>query len=199
VKTTLPPGFTVTSSDNPPEDAAALLAEDHIIGWFQGRCEFGPRALGNRSILASPTNAANTTRVNALIKRREEFRPLAPAVTEEDADDYFQLHPAGRAVYPYMLATTLVRPERASQIPAVVHADGTARIQTVARETSPAFWSLIQSLKERTGIPVVLNTSFNGPDEPIACTPEDAIRTFIACDLDALVIGNTVIRRQEHQ
>lgn len=198
VKTTLPPGFTVAHTDDPPETAAQLLAQDHVIGWFQGRCEFGPRALGNRSILASPMNAANTTRVNALIKRREEFRPLAPAVTEEDATDYFQLHPAGRSVYPYMLVTVTVRPERASQIPAVVHADGTARIQTVARDANPAFWSLLKSLKERTGIPVVLNTSFNGPDEPIVCTPEDAIRTFVACGLDALVIGNSVIRKQEH-
>lgn len=195
VKAGLPPLATVTKTDDPARSAAGLIAQDKIIGWFQGRCEFGPRALGNRSILANPSNRANTARVNTLVKRREEFRPLAPAVTEESAGDYFRLHPAGRAVYPYMLATVAVRPERTAQIPAVVHADGSARVQTVARETNPAFWSLINALGDLTGVPVVLNTSLNGPDEPIACSPDDALNAFHACDLDALVIGNTVIQR----
>lgn len=191
----LPPEATATTTADPARAAAGLLARDKVIGWFQGRCEFGPRALGGRSILANPANSANTARVNALIKRREEFRPLAPAVTEESAGDYFRLHPAGRAVYPYMLATAAVRPERAARIPAVTHADGSARVQTVARDENPAFWSLITALGDLTGVPVVLNTSFNGPDEPIACSPGDAIRAFRACGLDALVIGNAVIER----
>jgi carbamoyltransferase len=196
VKAAPPSGATVTMTADPAQSAAGLLARDKIIGWFQGRCEFGPRALGNRSILANPANRANTARVNALIKRREEFRPLAPAVTEESADDYFRLHSAGLAVYPYMLATAAVRPERAWQIPAVMHADGSARVQTVAREEAPAFWSLISTLGDLTGVPVILNTSFNGPDEPIACSPDDALKAFRACGLDALVIGNTVIQRE---
>jgi carbamoyltransferase len=180
---------------DPARAAAGLLADDKVIGWFQGRCEFGPRALGNRSILANPGSPANTARVNALIKRREEFRPLAPAVTEEAANGYFRLSPAGRAVYPYMLATAAVRPERAQEIPAVVHADGSARLQTVSRQQTPTFWSLISEVGNLTGVPVVLNTSFNGLDEPIACSPADALRAFTACSLDALVIGNTVIQQ----
>jgi carbamoyltransferase len=191
----LPPGTTVAATGDPAGAAARLLADDKVIGWFQGRCEFGPRALGNRSILANPGNPANTTRVNAFVKWREEFRPLAPAVTEEAADGYFRLHPAGRAVYPYMLATAAVRPERAQQIPAVVHADGSARLQAVSRQQAPAFWSLIRAFGDLTGVPVVLNTSFNGPDEPIVCSPADAVRAFTACGLDALVIGNAVIRQ----
>jgi carbamoyltransferase len=199
VKAGLPAGATVTVTSDPARSAARLLAADKVTGWFQGRCEFGPRALGNRSILANPGNRANTVRVNALIKRREEFRPLAPAVTEEAAGDYFELHPAGRAVYPYMLATAAVRPERAARIPAVVHADGSARLQAVSRREAPGFWSLVSAVGELTGVPVVLNTSFNGPDEPIACTPTDAVRAFAACGLDALVIGNTVIQRAARQ
>jgi len=195
VKDGVPPGYTVTMTGDPARAAAGLLARDKIIGWFQGRSEFGPRALGNRSILANPANRANTARVNALVKRREEFRPLAPAVTQESAGDYFRLHPAGHHVYRYMLAAAAVRPERAGRITAVVHADGSARVQTVAREETPVFWSLISALGDLTGVPVVLNTSFNGPDEPIACSPADAVRAFQACGLDALVIGNTVIEQ----
>jgi carbamoyltransferase len=195
VRAELAVGATTATSDDPAEAAARLLAADKVTGWFQGRCEFGPRALGNRSILANPGNPANNARVNALIKRREEFRPLAPAVTEEAAGHYFRLHPAGRAVYPYMLATAAVRPERTQQIPAVVHADGSARLQVVSRRQAPAFWSLIRAVGDLTGVPVVLNTSLNGPDEPIACSPADAVRAFTACGLDALVIGNTVIQQ----
>jgi carbamoyltransferase len=197
VKAGLPPGTTVTTTGDPALAAAGLLARDKVIGWFQGRCEFGPRALGNRSILANPANRATAGKVNALVKRREEFRPLAPAVTEESAGDYFRLHPAGRHVYPYMLATAAVRPERAARIPAVVHADGSARVQAVARTENPAFWSLIHAVGDRTGVPVVLNTSFNGPDEPVACSPGDAVQAFQACGLDALVIGNAVIERAQ--
>jgi carbamoyltransferase len=194
LETELPVGYAVARVDHPEFAAAQLLADDHVIGWFQGRCEFGPRALGNRSILANPANRSNTARVNALIKRREEFRPLAPAVLEESADAYFELHRAGHAVYPYMLATAGVRAEAAHRIPAVVHADGSARVQTVSQTGNPGFWALISAVEKLTGTPVVLNTSFNGPDEPIVCSPSDAVRTFRACNLDALVIGQTVIK-----
>lgn len=196
VNSGLPSKCTATTASEPASAAARLLAIDKVIGWFQGRCEFGPRALGNRSILANPANSASTARVNGLIKRREEFRPLAPAVTMESAGDYFRLHPAGRDVYPYMLATAAVRPECSGQNPAVVHADGSARVQTVSQEQTPMFWSLVTAFGDLVGVPVVLNTSFNGPDEPIVCSPDDAIRTFQACSLDALVIGNTVIQRE---
>lgn len=195
----LPPEYTIEPTDSPAHTAARLLAQDRVIGWFQGRCEFGPRALGNRSILANPTNAANTTRVNALIKRREEFRPLAPAVLEDQAATYFDIHPAGQPVYPYMLATAGVKVHQSRRIPAVVHADGSARLQTVSQMHNAKFWALISKFGKISGVPVLLNTSFNGPDEPIVCSPEDALRTFQACNLDALVLGHLVIRPAERQ
>jgi carbamoyltransferase len=188
-------GCTVQSVLGPAAAGARLLADNMIIGWFQGRMEFGPRALGARSILAHPGHAANTTRINALIKRRERFRPLAPAILAEHASDYFHLHEAGRAVYPFMLATAPVQHARRSAIPAVVHVDATARVQTVSRTNNPHLWQLIHDFHTLTGLPVVLNTSFNGAHEPIVCTPADAIRTFLTCGLDALVIGNLVITR----
>lgn len=194
-ETTQRVGCTVEHVDDPPAAAAQLLARNLIIGWFQGRMEFGPRALGNRSILASPADGATATRLNALIKRRELFRPLAPAVLEEHAHDYFEIHGAGRRVYPFMVATANVIPARRAEIPAVVHVDGSARVQTVSRQSNPSFWRLVNNFRDLTGLPVVLNTSFNDADEPIVCTPEDAVRTFLACGLDALVIGNCVITR----
>lgn len=185
-------GCQVTAGDNPYSAAARLLADDKIIGWFQGRMEFGPRALGGRSILASPADASTGDRVNALIKRREMFRPLAPAVQAEHAQTFFELHDAGRLVYPFMLATALAKPAQRDRIPAVVHVDGSARVQTADRDDNPTMWRLIEQFRLLTGLPVVLNTSFNGADEPIVCTPEDAVRTFLTCGLDALVIGDYV-------
>jgi len=123
------------------------------------------------------------------------FRPLAPAVLAEHATDYFQLHRAGEHVYPFMLATSAVEPSKRHVIPAVVHVDGSARVQTVPRATNPLFWSLIEAYRRRTGLPVVLNTSFNEADEPIVCSPQDAVRTFTACGLDALVIGHYMARK----
>lgn len=188
-------GCQVTVVRDPYSTAARLLADDKIIGWFQGRMEFGPRALGGRSILASPADARMTGRVNALIKRREMFRPLAPAVQSEHAGTFFETNEAGRLVYPFMLATARARPAQRDRIPAVVHVDGSARVQTADRAGNLVMWRLIEQFRLLTGLPVVLNTSFNGSDEPIVCSPEDAVRTFLTCGLDALVIGDRLAVR----
>lgn len=186
-------GCRIVETADPAASGAGLLGRGLIVGWFSGRMEFGPRALGARSIVAGATRADTAERINAKIKRRELFRPLAPAVLHESANDYFQLSPAGALVYPFMLATAPVRPERAARIPAVVHTDGSARVQTVDQATNPAFWRLIESYRKVTGVPVVLNTSFNHASEPIVCSPADAVRTFLACRLDALVIDRYVV------
>jgi carbamoyltransferase len=170
--------------------AADLLAQDQIIGWFQGRMEFGPRALGARSILASPVRAEMQERLNE-IKDREDFRPVAPVVLEEEAGEWF----AGADVSPFMLFVYDVRPERAAQIPAVRHVDGTARIQTVNRAQHPLYYDLLKAFQQRTGVPVLVNTSFNTRGEPIVCTPRDAIECFWTSPLDALVIGSFLLRK----
>jgi carbamoyltransferase len=192
-------GYHISIVPDRYKAAAGLLARHLIIGWFQGRMEFGPRALGARSILANPSRASNTARVNALIKRREMFRPLAPAVMAEHATEYFALHDAGRHVYPFMLATAQVLAAKRDRIPAVVHVDGSARVQTVSVHDNPMMWNLIEQFRRLTGLPLVLNTSFNGADEPIVCTPEDAVRTFLACGLDALLIGDYLAIRREQK
>ncbi|MFF4339317.1 carbamoyltransferase [Kitasatospora sp. NPDC001540] len=190
----LPAGrYEVRHTADPQREAARLLHGEQVIGWFQGRMEFGPRALGARSILASPRSAETAVRINAMIKQREAFRPFAPAVLAEHADEYFELSPAGALVYPYMLATAPVRPHRREDIPAIVHADGSARVQTVARAANPALWGVIREYHRLSGVPVLLNTSFNGADEPIVCTPQDAVDTFVRCGLDGLVIGSSVV------
>ncbi len=170
-----------------PDIAAAtaeLLAADKIAGWFQGRMEFGPRALGARSIVASPADPNMKDRLNE-IKDREDFRPVAPAVLEECAHEYFE--PAGAS--PFMLFVHNVRPEKADEIPAVRHTDGTARIQTVNKEDSPLFHRLIRAFRAKTSVPVIVNTSFNTAGQPIVCTPEDAIQCYFSSPLDALAIG----------
>ena len=171
-------------------ETAGLLAAGKVVGWFQGRMEFGPRALGNRSILADPRAAETRDRVNRL-KGREHWRPLAPAVLVERAAEYFEL--AGES--PFMLFATPVRPERREEVPAVVHVDGSARPQTVSRAANPRFHALLSAFERRTGVPVLMNTSFNGAWEPIVRSPEEAVRTFLACGLDALVLGDYVATR----
>lgn len=171
-------------------ETAAILAEDRIIGWFQGRMEFGPRALGARSILASPLNASMQERLNT-IKDREDFRPVAPVVLESAAADWFV--DAERS--PFMLFVNDVRPDRADRIPAVRHVDGTARIQTIARDQHPLYHDLLQAFAERTGVPVLVNTSFNTRGEPIVCTPRDAVECFWTSPLDALVIGPFLLEK----
>jgi carbamoyltransferase len=177
-------------ADDIPEETARILAADRIVGWFQGRMEFGPRALGGRSILASPLKAEIQQRLNA-IKDREDFRPVAPVVLEEEAGKWF----VGAGVSPFMLFVYDVIPERAARIPGVCHVDGTARIQTVNAAQHPLYYALIQAFQRRTEVPVLVNTSFNTQGEPIVCTPQDAVRCFMTSPLDVLVIGPFVLEK----
>ena len=176
--------------NNVAEESAAILAQDKVIGWFQGRMEFGPRALGARSILASPIHPDMQARLND-IKDREDFRPVAPVVIEEEAHRWFT--GAGRS--PFMLFVFDVRPEVADRIPAVRHVDGTARIQTINRDQNPPYYDLLKAFEARTGVPVLVNTSFNTRGEPIVCTPRDAIESYLTSPLDALVIGSFLLTK----
>lgn len=175
---------------NVAEETADILVQDRVIGWFQGRMEFGPRALGARSILASPRHADMQARLNE-IKDREDFRPVAPVVLEEDAAAWFE----DAEVSPFMLFVYNVRPEKADAIPAVRHTDGTARIQTINRRQNALYYDLLQAFKRRTGVPVLVNTSFNTRGEPIVCTPRDAVESFWTSPLDALVIGSFLLEK----
>jgi carbamoyltransferase len=173
--------------------AAQSIADGSLVGWFQGRMEFGERALGNRSILADPRNAEMKDKINAAVKYRESFRPFAPSIMEERAPEYFTLPEACQV--PYMEQVYPVRSEKAGLIPAVVHADGTGRLQMVSRESNGLFYELLSEFERFTGIPLVLNTSFNLQGEPIVCSPKDAIRTFMTSGLDMLVIGSFIITK----
>jgi carbamoyltransferase len=173
-------------------EAADLLVRDKVIGWFQGRMEFGPRALGARSILASPLHASMQARLNE-IKDREDFRPVAPVVLEEEAADWF----AEANVSPFMLFVYDVLPDKAAHIPAVRHIDGTARIQTINRAQNPSYYDLLKAFQARTGVPVLVNTSFNTRGEPIVCSPRDAVECFWTSPLDALVIGSFLLEKPE--
>ncbi|MDP9311133.1 MAG: carbamoyltransferase [Pseudomonadota bacterium] len=174
------------------EQTADLLAVDKILGWFQGRMEFGPRALGARSILASPIHADMQARLNE-IKDREDFRPVAPVVLEEEAHHWF----ANAMVSPFMLFVYDVLPDKAERIPAVRHVDGTARIQTINRDQHALYYDLLRAFYARTGVPVLVNTSFNTRGEPIVCSPRDAIECFWTSPLDALVIGSFLLEKPE--
>jgi carbamoyltransferase len=176
--------------ENVAAEAAELLLEDKVIGWYQGRMEFGPRALGARSILASPVNAEMQDRLND-IKDREDFRPVAPVVIEERASEWFN----GADYSPYMLFVYDVLAEKADWIPAVRHVDGTARIQTVNREQHPRYYDLLRAFEQRSGVPVLVNTSFNARGEPIVCSPRDAVECFWTSPLDALVIGSFILEK----
>ena len=175
---------------DPAAETAAVLAEDRIVGWFQGRMEFGPRALGGRSILASPLAADMQQRLNE-IKDREDFRPVAPVVLEEAAAEWFE----NAGVSPFMLFVHEVRADRAARIPAVRHVDGTARIQTINRGQNPLYYDLLKAFERRTGVPVLVNTSFNVRGEPIVCTPRDALEAFFTTPLDALLIGRFLLAK----
>ncbi|MFJ3789451.1 carbamoyltransferase [Kitasatospora sp. NPDC090091] len=178
-----------------PEDLCATvareLADGAVVGWFQGRSEIGPRALGNRSILADPRDPGMKDRINAKVKHREAFRPFAPVVLEERQTEYF----ASAVPAHYMLLVPQVRPEKRAVIPAVTHVDGSARLQTATPELNPRLCELLAAFDELTGVPVLLNTSFNDNEEPIVETPEDALRCFLATDLDVLVLHDLVIRK----
>jgi carbamoyltransferase len=173
--------------------AAKLLADNKILGWFQGRLEFGPRALGNRSILATPCNKDMKDILNARVKFREAFRPFAPIVLEEACGEYFDKDYHN----PYMLLVYHVLPEKRSVIPAVTHADGTGRIQTVNHDENPEMYDLLRAFKRETGIPILINTSFNVKGEPIVCTPFDAVDSFRRADMDYLVIGDYIVAKNE--
>ena len=171
---------------------ADLLSRDSVVGWFQGRMEFGPRALGNRSILANPTRPDMRDIVNMKIKHREQFRPFAPAVTAEAASEYFDLDVPS----PYMLLVAPVRSARRSLLPAVTHVDGSARVQTVSESQNPRFHRLISQFQRLTGVPVLLNTSFNVRGEPIVNTPQEAFNSFAHTDMDYLVLGDCLIAKE---
>jgi carbamoyltransferase len=203
---------TVTDEPDLYRRTCDALEAGHAVGWFQGRMEFGPRALGARSILGDPRNPEMQTTLNLKIKYRESFRPFAPSVLREDVADYFELDSDS----PYMLQVANVKPNRRrrmvgvqerlhgiamlcvvrSDIPAVTHVDFSARIQTVHAETNPRYHALISAFKERTGCSVLVNTSFNVRGEPIVCSPEDAFRCFMGTEMETLVIGDCILRKE---
>ena len=184
-------GAPYRRAQNISDETAELLARGRIVGWFQGRMEFGPRALGARSILASPIDAGMQQRLNAL-KDREDFRPV---VLEEALGDWFTPAHANGGRAPYMLFVYDVRPERVVRIPAVRHVNGTARVQTVNRAQNPRYYEAVRAFGERTGVPVLVNTSFNSRSEPMVCTPKDALECFWTTPLDALAIGSYIVQK----
>jgi carbamoyltransferase len=205
--------FSVLSAEELIAATADALAAQMAVGWFQGRMEFGPRALGNRSILGDPRSPTMQKTLNLRVKYRESFRPFAPAVLRDDVGDWFELE----ADSPYMLLVADVRPERRramsaqeqslfgidklnvprSDVPAVTHVDYSARLQTVHRETNARFYDLISAFKQRTGCPILVNTSFNVRGEPIVCTPENAFQCFMGTDIEILAIGNCFLRKSD--
>jgi carbamoyltransferase len=181
-------GFSLVDKEA-QELAVEMLAGNRIVACFHGRSEMGPRALGNRSILMSPLVAENKDVLNREVKHREGFRPFAPAILEEFTQDYFEIDRPS----PYMLLVPAVREEKRNRIPAVTHVDGSARLQTVNKGSNSHFYSLIEKFHQKTGVPVLLNTSFNVANEPIVETPEDAIRCFLGTGIDALLIGDYLL------
>jgi len=205
--------FTLMSDDQVMEDTVCALSDGKAVGWFQGRMEFGPRALGGRSILGDPRSPSMQKTLNLRVKYRESFRPFAPSVLREDVSQWFELDNDS----PYMLIVadvvgdrrrTMTDDEKAlfgikklnltrSEIPAVTHVDYSARVQTVHRETNPRYHRLLKKFKAVTGCPILVNTSFNVRGEPIVCTPEDAFRCFMGSDIEVLVIGNCFLKKED--
>lgn len=183
-------------SENITLEAATLIAAGNVIGWFQGASEYGPRALGNRSILADPRPYENKALINQKIKNREGFRPFAPSLIEDEVDRFFEL-PGNRRSFPFMTFILKVREEYRSKLGAVTHVDGTARLHTVSREAAPRYYELISCFGSITGFPVLLNTSFNNNHEPIVDTPEQAINCFLTTNLDYLIVGDFVITKKQ--
>jgi len=184
----------VENDDELLDETVERLTSAKVVGWYQGRFEWGPRALGNRSILADPRNPEMKDIVNSKIKFREPYRPFAPSVLAERAEDYFEL-PNAAQQYParYMLYVTQVKPDKRKILPATTHEDGTARLQTVFRDENPRYYGLIERFGKSTGVPVVLNTSFNLRGEPIVTTPANAFSTFSKSEMDSLVLGNFIV------
>jgi carbamoyltransferase len=175
------------------EAAAELIAAGEVVAWYRGRMEFGPRALGHRSILADPSDPDMRDRVNSMVKMREAFRPFAPAVALEEAPRWFEMAPG--VELPYMIMNVTVRPEHREGLPAVTHVDGSARVQTVSAGSDPAFHALLHAVGRRTGRALVLNTSFNVKGQPIVNTPEEAIETFLGTGIQALFLDDVLVRR----
>lgn len=188
--------LTYKKMDDVEAATAHLLSDGCIIAWFQGRMEIGPRALGNRSLLADPRRPEVTEMMNLKVKHREAFRPFCPSVLTEKAAEWFELPEPMPEVAEYMLGAFRAKKEKADQIPAVVHFDGTSRIQAVRSDTNPRFHKLLTEMEKRTGVPVLLNTSFND-QEPIVCSPEDAVKTFIKTNIDYLVIGDFIASKDK--
>ena len=183
-------GLSFEYSEDIERIAAELISQGKIIGWFQGKMEFGPRALGNRSILADPTDPKIADKVND-IKHRERWRPLAPSILEEKMGNYFEKpYPS-----PFMSLTFQVKGEKQKEIPSVTHVDGSSRVQTVNKKANPKFYKLIKKFHNLTGVPLVLNTSFNDSGQPIVMTPKDAIESFRSMNLNFLIIGNYLIKK----
>jgi len=185
--------FHQLSDDQLTARTAAQIADGKVVGWFQGRMEFGPRALGNRSILADPRRGDMKDILNSRIKLREPFRPFCPSVLAECAGDYFESdYPS-----PFMVTAYKIKPEMRQTIPAVVHNDGTGRVQTVEKDVNLLYWKLIRAFGDLTGVPVLLNTSFN-ENEPIVNTPAQAIDCFLRTRMDVLSIGNYLLLKSEN-
>ena len=174
------------------EKVASRLADAGVIGWFNGRAEFGPRALGARSIIADPRRKDAKDLLNAKIKRRESFRPFAPSILKEYVTEYFEVNDE----VPFMEKVFPIRKEKQESIPAVTHADGTGRLQTVDKQVTPRYYALIEAFRKRTGVPILLNTSFN-ENEPIVNSPKDALECFLRTNMDMLVMENCVIERNQ--
>ena len=190
------PAQRIDNADRLLQEAATRLVQGEVIGWYQGRCEWGPRALGNRSILADPRRKDMKAIVNRKIKFREPFRPFAPSMLDRRVHEFVE-YPEGKSLFPakFMLAVCPIRPEQRDKIPAVTHVDGSGRLQVVERSTNPLYYGLLEAFEAQTGVPVVLNTSFNLKGEPIVNRPEEAISTFLRSDMDTLVAGPFVITK----
>jgi len=188
-------GLFHTYVENIEEKAASLIAAGKVVAWFQGKMEIGPRALGNRSILADPRNPQMRAILNEKIKHREWFRPFAPSVLEERAKDWFESNPPSLSAR-FMLFAFKAKESKKEMIPAVVHVDGTSRIQTVSKEFNQKYYRLLREFEKVTGVPLVLNTSFNSR-EPIVCSPQDAVNTFTRNNMDYLVMNNFLVSRKK--
>jgi len=173
------------------QETARAVAEGNVVGWFQGRMEWGPRALGNRSILCDPRRGDMKSVLNNKIKRRESFRPFAPSILRESVIEWFE----DQDDVPFMAQVFQIRSEKRALIPAVTHVDGSGRLQTVHRDTNPLYYQLIEAFRDITGIPIILNTSLN-ENEPVVCRPEEALACFLRTKMDVLVLGNLLVRRQ---
>ncbi len=185
--------YSSFSEDQLIDRTAKAISEGKIVGWFQGKTEWGPRALGNRSILADPRKSDMREKLNVRIKRRENFRPFAPSILIESVEDYFEISSPD----PFMLKVYPIKPEKRDVIPAVTHVDRTGRLQTVSINDNPRYWKLIKRFEELTGVPILLNTSFN-ENEPIVCNPSEAIQCFLRAHMDLLVIGDYIVFEQNN-